>query len=432
MALVLLIALSFAAAVVFVRYPVQLIGASFVLWGMIPYAGADEVTGIKIGPHPGTLLALATFIVQIAVRPRSLGQAFVRRFPFFLAVSMVYIAAVCTTLAAPKRLGGFVKATDQIFVPLLAFWLISAVALTAPDIVKVIRNTIVFVALGESVLALIQYVADKVIFWHSAYATRYWFKANYHRWMGATDHPLVLATLIGCAIPLLCFMRGWPQLVSMLVMVSAVVVTQSRTGIVAAAVGAIFVILTSQASSARKVLTVGALVIGGAGLATSSLAVGLQDRIANDAGSAAARTTALDYFSTHWTDTVFAGGGIDSSFRLANAVGLRSSFENAFVMYAIDIGVIFALVYLFALAGLAILSARRDRSGAWFSTLVLIVISMTFSSLEVETLLGPLLFLLLAVAANSVPKLNWRGRHGVRRDRPMPISAMPRRLPVGV
>ena len=61
-------------------------------------------------------------------------------------------------------------------------------------------------------------------------------------------------------------------------------------------------------------------------------------RFANDAGSNADRQAAYGYLFSHLGEYLFLGGGFGSSFSLKNSQVIPSSFENAYAMLVVDIG----------------------------------------------------------------------------------------------
>ena len=91
--------------------------------------------------------------------------------------------------------------------------------------------------------------------WSVYYGRQFWFTDEYHRWMGTFDHPLILSVFLSCAIFLLVdIRRWWLSLLLLSAYVGGLLVTQSRTGFVAAAVGALYLLVRGRTSGVGKFL----------------------------------------------------------------------------------------------------------------------------------------------------------------------------------
>jgi O-Antigen ligase len=372
------------------------------IWTLIPGVVTSQITGVPSGSlafHAATWLILATFLANVITNPRGLGEVFARRFIIFLSVLIVICAGTLATKTGDAQ-HGVVPLVDEMLAPFLGFWVISTALRERPEQARWLRNAIIVMATVEAIWAFIQYLAGNVILYGGFYIQKYWFTPTWDRWMGTTDHPLVLSLLICGAIPLLTGLRrAWLQPVLLVVMLVAVVITQSRSGVVAAGLATVYVLLASRTSSSRKAVMSIVLVLGSVWLATSSLSTGVVDRVQNDTGSTLARGSAWQYYLDNWQHYLVAGGGLNASYNVAAQAGLDSSFESAFLMYSIDIGLVFSVLY-FAVQLVLVLRTRRvSIHGAWLSALVVIGLCQTFNSLEVETLVGPFLWTFIALAA---------------------------------
>lgn len=407
MLLVVWVAACILASAVFRRYPVELILASLAVWTLVPGVAGSVLVGhpnSSLAFHPATWLILTTLVTQLATDPRAIAGAIVRRFIFVVSSLLVIAAAVLETKAGQSQ-HGLVLAIDQMAASFFAFLVVMAGLYRDPSRGRILRNGVITLAAVEAGWAIVQYAAHSPILYKHDYEQRYWYTAGFKRWMGTTDHPLVLALLLCAAIPLLTGLhKAWVQQVLLILMLAGIVITESRAGVVAGGVGAVYVVLASRASMSRKVM--GIVVLAGAALtiALSSLSNGVSDRIANDTGSAVARGTALDYFLQNWRHYFLSGGGVNSSYTVATNAGLKSSFESAFLIYSIDIGIVFAVLYFGGLLVVALRNTGRSYRGAWLSAVVVLVLCQTFSSLGVDTLVGPLLWLLVALAATTAPR----------------------------
>jgi hypothetical protein len=186
-----------------------------------------------------------------------------------------------------------------------------------------------------------------------------------------------------------------------------VVITQSRTGIVVATL-MIAVVLGRSRTTATPKLVLYALLAGAATLVVASgIATGVSERFQDDTGSTGARVHAVEFFADTWQGYALVGGGFTSSYRVASGGGLETSLESSFLMYAVDIGLVFALVY-FGAQALIVLRGTRGGGipGLLLSGVVVVTLPHTFSGLAAGNATGALLWTVLAMivaAHDSAP-----------------------------
>jgi hypothetical protein len=270
----------------------------------------------------------------------------------------------------------------------------------------------VLLAAAEASFALVQWAAGSVLLYEQYYRTYTWFNLReYPRYMGTLDHPLTLALLIAMVVPLVPVLRR-PVLIAaaLPVLLVGVAVTQSRVGLVLALVGAAVVLLRARTTMLAKMLTAATVgVLVALAVQQAQLATGVLARFANDEGSSAARAAAWEYLSARWSDYLLMGQGLGSSYAVASGGGLRTSLESAFLMYAVDLGLVLAVVYFglqyHVVARAA--AARREQTYV-FAALVACVVPHTYSSLATESAAGVLVWCGLALA--TAPLLRTRQR----------------------
>lgn len=402
MHLVVWVALCLGISTALRKRPAISVALALAVWTIVPGVASRAITGQGSGAlsvHAGTWLILTTFLLLLITDPRGLAESLARRFLTFIAILLVIFAAVLETKTGSAG-SGVTLVVDEMAAPFLAFWILSAVSLTRPGEMILVRNWLVGLAAGEAAFAIVQYLSGSALLYGSFFAHRYWYKTGWDRWMGTTDHPLVLSMMMCAAIPLLIGLRrSWLQPTLLVLMVIAVVITQSRTGVLAGGIGAIYVMLGSRTSTLRKVVTVVGIAVAAVFIATSSLSTGIVDRLQNDQGSALARGSAWTYFIDNWSHYTFTGGGISYNYQVASSGGLNTSFESAFLMYAVDLGIIIAVVFFVAQLVLVFRGSPRRVAGARLSALTVLVVCQTFNSLEVQTVAGMVVFVSIALAA---------------------------------
>lgn len=374
------------------------------LFTLIPGTAGHLLTGQARGSlslQPASWLILSAFLVQAVRGPTRLFTELARRpITYLLLITVATAATIVTrTGSAPA---GSVLVIDQILVPVLMFWLINAGASERLREVLLVRTAVIVLAAAESVMALVQWLTHSVLLYHAEFVGQYWFHPEqWNRWMGTTDHPLVLSLLLCAAVPLVAGLRRAVVQVSLLVLfMLATVITQSRTGSILVPIGVVYVLLRSRNTVLLKILLTAAVGIGVYFLLNSPIINDLQNRFFDDTGSAAARSTALDFFIANWHRFVWFGDGITTSYEVARIGGLGTSLESAYLMYAVGIGILITTVYFGAQIQLVLYGfTKHPVRGALLSGLLILIIPETFSSLGVDTLAGPLVWTILALAS---------------------------------
>lgn len=392
--------------------PLWMVFGGLGLWVFIPGVAGVLFTGRGEGLlalHPATWFVFACFVVLLIRRPVELLGEFAARWPLYLALVLVILMASIMSYMGSEP-PGIVLVADQITAPIMLFWFASvAIRRHGKDRVA-LRNFVLAVAAVQSVLAIAQFAVKGTIVFSGRYHTNYWFSDSWNRWMGTTDHPLVLSMLLCASAPLVAGLRRASLQVGLLgLMAVAVLITQSRTAAVILPLTAIYVIFRSRAGAGAKVLLTTAVVGGGLGILASPLVDGLADRLTNDSGSTDARTKAALFFLDSINQFIVYGDGITTSFKVAALGGLKTSLESSILMYAIGIGVIATLIYFGAQVALVLSALGSDRlRGVLVSGVVLLIMPQTFSSLGTESVCGPFLWVMLALIASGRPSVRDR------------------------
>ncbi|GER22670.1 hypothetical protein NCCP1664_11670 [Zafaria cholistanensis] len=393
------IAFCAVAAVLTRNHPRLYLSAVVVAWFAIPAVGSSLVTGEADGPlsfHPATWLVAAIAGVQLLHTPRALAAALARQVHVFLGLALVAGAAVITTVAGG---GSSVALIDQLLAPVMFFLLILAAGLADRGLLTVLKNLLLTLAAAVSIVALAQTLTGQVIFYESGFLTQYWFDPEDNRWMGTLDQPLALSLALCMIAPLAAGVRRPAlQLVLLVLLGAGVLVSQSRLGIVTYALVAAFAVLRSRIPWQGKLSLAGLLATAAWFAAGSTVSAGVAQRFADDTGSAAARADAWGFFLTRWQDYLVAGEGISASYRVSEAGGLITSLESSVLMYAVDIGVVFALVYFGVMAGLIARNWRQQACpGLALGSVLGLLIVQTYSALATRSVAGILIWTMLAL-----------------------------------
>ncbi len=390
------------------RHLLVTVGAALTCWVAVPVVAGSLLTGHDtgvLGAHPAAWLVLVTLGVQLLHDPRPVLDVVARRVHLVITLVLVVLVAALTTQQTGS--GGLALLVDMVVAPVALFLLVLAAADGHADRLVRLRTLLLALAAGSAALAVVQWVTGSILLFEDRHATRYWFDEDFERWMGTTDHPLTLSLLLCVTAPLLVGLRrASVQLPLLALMGAGVVITQSRTGVVVIALVGVWVVLRAKVAAHVRLLSLCALTGGVAAFLASGLVEGVAARFADDTGSAGARTDAFGFFAQTWQDYLVVGHGLTSSYQVAAVGGLRTSLESSFLMYAVDIGIVFAVLYFGAQAVLVgqAWAGRESLPGARVAALVALLLPHTYSALAARSAVGTVLWFALALgAAQATP-----------------------------
>ena len=403
------IGLCFVAAFLLRNRPLVLIVATVVIWAAIPSVAGELITRQPSGSlsfHPASWLILATTAVLIVFDTRSVLDEIGRRIFVYLALVLFLSVAFLATKTSASG-SGLVLFIDVMLAPVLLFMITNVALARHPGGLLVLRNWVIGIAAVEGGFALVQKLLGSVVLYRTFYQTQYWFdEVRFPRWMGTLDHPLTLSLLLCVAVPLVAGIRSvWLQIPLLAVMGLGAVATASRTGLGVVALGIVYVVVTAKVRPVAKVVAIAVLGVAAYFLATSVLVQGVADRLQNDTGSSLARGAALDFFLAHVDRFFLTGGGIGSSYEIADLAGLTTSLESSILIYAVDVGVLFSLIYF----GVQLVIALRSIGpsvcpGLTFAAFLVVIVPQTYNALGARTIAGILVWLILAMAASMTSR----------------------------
>jgi hypothetical protein len=391
-----------ATAVAFAcrRHPLHGICIAIALWVLIPSVAAHHLvaSGGALGAHPATWLLLAQVAMALLFDPVPLARAFTRHLPIFLVASLFVVGAYVTSKL--NGYGGIKLLLDQTIGPVMLFWLISAFAFGNAKGMRMVRNTIIILAVFESLLTLVQSWQGRMLVYESDYLTLYWFDpTRFNRWMGTTDSPLVLALLVCVAAPLTLGLRhSGLRLVAMIAMLLGAITSQSRFGVAVMCALLIYILIRGRMNLFSRILCIVLVAIAGRTILSSQLVSGISSRFTNDTGSTAARGLAWDAFVGQLHTIAFVGNGLTSNYRIATEAGLQTSLESSFLMYAVDVGLPLALLYFGSQILLTLRHGPRNHTeGAFIAAMIGISMQHTFSALGGSNLSGAVTWAVLGL-----------------------------------
>lgn len=400
----LLVSLLFAIALN--KRPFGCALAALILWCAMPGSAGHYLTGFRTGftwVHPAAVFITTVLVVQAVLGWPALRRVLKERRSWVNIALIVILVAASGTTSFGSRWSLITAVVDQLIGPLALFFLLGAAIDEHPRRLLRLRSTILTIAAVESVLAIIQAQARRTFVWSEDYARQYWFSEDFNRWMGTFDHPLILSFFLSCAIFLLAGLRRWWLIAGLLTLFSVgILMTESRVGSIVALLGWIYVMLRGRVNGAGRT----AFVLATAAAAYTGYRLGageaLRARITDDSGSLGARQQALGYFLEHWSDFIWTSRGLNASLAFAREVGLETSFESSFLMYAIDLGLITAVLYFGWIVAILLRSGSLGAlPGSIAAAAVGLVEVQSFSGLSGITAVPAVLWSLLALAAFS-------------------------------
>jgi hypothetical protein len=350
--------------------------------------------------HPAASLTVVVVVVQLLVRSRWMLRSALYRPEWTVLLGSVVLLAVALGVLGGRGRDAITSGIDQVAGPICLFFLLGAALLEKPRRVEALRIWFLAMALVQSLLAFAQAATTSTVFFESQYADQDWFTPEFLRWMGTLDHPLVLSLLLVIAIPLSAGLRR-PAAAVLLpyAFLGGLLVTESRAGTALGILGTIYVLVAAPLSRRWRVASTFALAAAALLAVRMGLVGGVTERIRDDTGSAEARWASLKYGLDYLSENWWIGGGLNSSFDVARAASLELSFENSLIMYAIDLGLIPALMY-FAVMVMAAARAFAPGAPAGLAGAVVaaLIVSQAFSALSGSTAAPAIVWAVLAMA----------------------------------
>jgi hypothetical protein len=418
--LVMYVALCLVAAFVLRQKPLATLVVGLALWFFVPTVGSYLLTGQRSGPltfHAATWFILSAFVMQVMQEPRNLRRVVSQTPLFLITLGLVLAVAVFTTRTVQGG-GGMVLLIDQMLVPAVFFVLIIIASYSIENLVEKLRSVLLVFGCLVALLAILQYMTKSVLFYEAGFETQFWFNPATERWMGTFDQPLALSLVLCSIVPLAAHLRRLLVLVPFLIVVVAgVMVTQSRLGLVIVLGALAFTVGRSNFRLKVKVAIFSVLAAGVIALLNSPVGSGVLGRVADDTGSSEARGQAYAVFFRNWAQYFLSGSGMTSSYAVSAIAGLKTSFESSILMYAVDLGIVFAVLYFGALCVIVGRNAiSHSIPGLTIAATLVVFIPQTYSGLATRSVAGifvwTVLAMILVAGSSSTHRVPRRDVHG--------------------
>lgn len=382
----------FAMALTLQKRPVLVLGVILALRILVPSTGGWVLIGDWPGNaaiHPATLLLL-TWAPFMLLSNIPAVAAEVRRHRLvhgLLGLSVTLFIVVAAVTSGPTSLVGL---TNSVIAGVLFFFCMRISDAARPGAIGAILRVFITLMVIESLLVIAQWLMGNLLPWGAiiefTLATRP---------LGTLDSPLDLGLAAALVIPLLAIIKNSAlRYVSALLLVVAVVLSESRTPTIFAIIGLAFLIFSAMKSVRSFVTMLVVVGIGAAVVVNVPILSGLTERFTGDDGnSSAARRVATDYILQNIDSVILFGNGWGSSYQLKGSL-LQTSLENGYAILAFDLGGISALALL---AGqLLIALGRRGLPGGWLAAIFAIAGGFTYSGITTMSAISIVIWTVLA------------------------------------
>lgn len=359
----------------------------------VPYAAGGGMTG-GFG-HPGTIVALTAIVLAAVFRSRDLFRELNERATIYLLMLVVLAYLVITLRFGTDGQNVQVETFVSPFVLVLIFRLSSRWT----SVSRQISLGVIWVALVQVVVSFVAWANGGPLFYVAQYTEAYrWFSPTLTRAMGTTDHALVLSLFLASAIPLVAAIRSaWMQLSVIVVLAIGLLLTESRTGLLAGVIGVVYLTMRRGRSFGYRFVIFAGGAAAAAVLLSANIAEDVLGKFSDDSGSSFVRGVALNSFVSEWSNFIFSGWGNDGATQFRSMMGLNSSLESAALIFSVNYGIVFTLIY-FGVAVVLVLSRGAAPTGARLAAFVALVLVQSFSSLGTNSASAVILWTFVAIA----------------------------------
>lgn len=380
------------------KRPVLVLGIILSLRLMVPSTAGWLLIGNWQGSaamHPATLLLIVWSAFALLSNPLAVIREWRKHWVVHALLSLAVVVAIvmAVLLSGPTSLFGL---TNSLLAGILFFFCLRVTESSGTGAVaKIVRLLIILMTI-QSVLVVIQWIVGTNVPWQSIAQL-----SPGTRPLGTFDSPLDLGLAAALTLPLLASVRRLlSRYVLLIVMLAAVVLSESRTPTIMAAIGAAYLIF-SAFRTLRSFVAMGVVVsIGAVIFVNLPILNGLVERFTGDDGnSSAARSVATDFILTNLDSVLVFGNGWGSSYALKGTF-LETSLENGYAILAFDLGGI--AVILLLLGQILIALSRRGLPGAWLAAIFGIAGGFTYSGITTMSAISIVIWTVLA-ARLTVP-----------------------------
>ena len=374
---------------------------AFLWWALVPSVATSIFWGgLPVPFHPATIFAISGLIWLAVDNPSRIGEAMAAA--RWLSLVVILFGGLALAVYGNGEAGGARSVTvDQIIGPFIIFVLFlagsrgGAARLNCDP-----RWLFVTLAVFESGLVMVQALLNRAIPYADYFLSQAWYASgSWTRWMGTLDHPLAYAAIACVGIYASDVISSIIlRIVMWAVCLSGIAVSESRVALVLAIVGTTWVVFATVRARGVRLVLFGAAILAAVSLWPALASGGLGGRFGEAGqGSNDARNAAVALWIDVAPTFLFVGDGGGSSYLVTSAAGLGSSFENPFLMYTVDFGLIASAMYFVAQIIFVVRLFRTWGATTGMSALVVFILSQGSVTVATESIFGPLIWLVYAV-----------------------------------
>lgn len=392
--------LCFTAASVLASRPIWLISAAVAIRILVPFYASNAY---MVGLHMAGYLVAATAIMQLILyRPRMVKLLLNSKLEislFLILTSLMLVNALSTyssIIAIAMNLAIIYLTPFTLY--LLFKMEIHRIGLQAIKVFSWIFHPVMLYQLW---LAMQQNETGEIIVYENLAKDSLWAldSTEIGRSFGTLDGGLELSTLGIFAIGMTYWVRS-SMLRVLLIMayLYTSLLGNGRAGVALGIVVAIAVILLAQSSLVSKIFALAVSFLGFLGLYFSEAGQAIIEKMNDDGGSNQKRIDALAWFGNNFQHFIMTGYPGERDLRSSGQ--LSSSLENAYLMAALDYGLIFSLVLLILQIGI-IVKNLKSRAGFAMGIVAfaVIVVNMTNSGFVTNTNSAYLIWIALGLCS---------------------------------
>ncbi len=364
--------------------------------------------------HPGTLYLLA--LTAFGWRPSADGQppvvlATVPGERLLAGLQVAFVAIAGGMSVALRGLRGLSLLLDNYVGPFTLFWLLVWLFRSRSPSRNLVGSLAATLGILFGILAVLEFAGGRNPVYEPFYGEVPWFPypTGEYRSTVSFGAPLAAANVFLAILVVLTAARSIRlRAVGVLLLIAGVLATGSRSAVALAVVTSPFVVLAiGETASAQhrpgltRQLAIGVGILGAiVSLVATPLGSVVLHRVLGSWQSTAVRVLSVEYFrqsvGSYLTHGVGLGGSTDVS---TAALGSYVTFENPWIMLAVDVGIPLATFYACVLALVFVIALRHPprRWGALVGVLGLVLMESAYNSFGVRSLAGYDLWMVLAV-----------------------------------
>jgi hypothetical protein len=408
-ALVAWLGISTAVAVVGLSRPKIPIAVALLLLGLVPASASPLLTGVPYDEssglpslHPGTWVVVVAAAVTLIFRPGRLIDPIARASYLSWVLWMLGVGIAVATTLLSRGSFGLSQILETLVAPGLLALLVVAEVRRDPAWRRSALLSLQAYGLAVACLSVLEGLLRTDLVWGGTYALESWHISYGLDGFRATvfgGHPLNTALVLLACLPLMRMRltgRFRPGILGSVIVLAGIAATGSRSALVIAVAYLLLASLRSAKTAAPAFVTLAALAVI---VQVSPFGQRWLERLSTDTNSSYVRFGALSDLFSNLGDFVMTGRGVGFSGEVSrDLLGQAVSFEDGFVMMALDVGVLGTVILVASMAFLAFRGGFRHWTPITSAFCMAMVMCAAYSSFGTKSPAAYVPWLLAALA----------------------------------